>query len=104
MTRLLNGSSKSTPRREGLLRVLYKGRANLIYVTRFYPDLPGWEPTWEQRFPEMYGYDLKEVVDPKVVDDLAFPGWDGGDIGHPWRITACMQEKPCRQRHREDSA
>ena len=23
----------------------------------YYPDLPGWDPTWEKRFPEMYGYD-----------------------------------------------
>jgi hypothetical protein len=23
-------------------------------------------------------------------------GWDGGDLGHTWRITACNQEKPCQ--------
>jgi ABC-type transport system substrate-binding protein len=227
--------------REELLTVLYKGRASYMYVHGFYPDLPGWDPTWEKRFEDMYGYDLKEakrllaeagypngfkakawlypfagapeliplmesvaiqlrevgieleleetdlvatvapktrerkanwylragppskkaveaqiagfnagksgvhqfetdeiykmwedllqmsdpkqvdaqlrkignykfenfeiiplfhvyievVVDPKIVDDWAFPGWDGGDIGHTWRITACKQEKPC---------
>ncbi len=224
--------------REELLEVLYKNRADLMYVHGYYPDLPGWDPTWEQRFPEMYGYNpesamrlLKEagypngfkanawlfpfpgapeliplmeaiqiqlfevgidlkleeadlvstvapmlrkreahgymfavppskkaveaqiavfnagkatpkqfeddtlykmweelkqisdpaaqeaqlrkignykfesfeiiplfnvfievVVNPKFVDDWAFPGWDGGDIGHIWRITACKQE------------
>ena len=36
------------------------------------------------------------IVDPKVVGDWAFPGWDGGDIGHVWRITACKQDKPCK--------
>jgi ABC-type transport system substrate-binding protein len=228
--------------REELLRVLYKGRARLMYVAGFYPDLPGWDRTWEKRFPEMYGYDqqaakrllaeagyangfkakawlfpfagapeliplmeavatqLREVgieleleeadwgsnvrprlrerkahgylfagppskkavepqiavfnagkadihmfesdeiyqmweellqltdpvavdaqlrkignykfenfeiiplfdvfieviVDPKIVDDWAFPGWDGGDVGHTWRIAACKQEKPCK--------
>jgi peptide/nickel transport system substrate-binding protein len=227
--------------REELRQVLYKGRADLMYVHGFYPDLEGWDPTWEQRFREMYGYDpaaakrllaeagfpkgfkakawlypfagapeliplvesiqiqLREVgidleleeadwvaavrpklrdrkaqgylfplppskkavesqlafntgknivhqfetdelygmweellqlsdpkardaqlrkignykfenfeviplfnvyieviVDPKIVADWPFPGWDGGDIGHTWLIQACKQEKPCR--------
>jgi peptide/nickel transport system substrate-binding protein len=228
--------------REELLKVLYKGRAAPMYVHGFYPDLEGWDPTWEKRFPEMYGYDraaakrllaeagypkgfkakawlypfagapemealmesvaiqLREVgieleleeadwvsavrpklnerkahgylfaippskkavepqiavfntgkgvpkifesdelykmweellqitdpkardeqlrkignykfesfetiplfdvfieviVDPKIVADWPFPGWDGGDIGHTWLIHACKQEKPCR--------
>jgi ABC-type transport system substrate-binding protein len=228
--------------REELLKVLYKGRATYMYVHGFYPDLEGWDPTWEKRFPELYGYDpaaakrllaeagypkgfkakgwlypfagapemigvmeavaiqLREVgieleleeadwvaavrpklrerkaggylwavppskkavepqlavfntgkgvpkmfetdelykmweellqitdsatrdahlrkignykfehfetiplfnvfieviVDPKIVADWPFPGWDGGDIGHTWQIQACQQEKPCR--------
>jgi peptide/nickel transport system substrate-binding protein len=45
--------------REELLKVLYKGRATYTYVAGYYPDLPGWDPTWEKRFPEMYGYDPK---------------------------------------------
>jgi len=43
--------------RNELLKVLYKGRANPMYVHGFYPDLEGWDPTWEKRFPAMYGYD-----------------------------------------------
>jgi peptide/nickel transport system substrate-binding protein len=227
--------------REEILQVLYKNRATLQYVNGFYPDLPGWDPTWEKRFPEMYGYDpeaakkllakagypngfkakawlapfpgapeliplvealqtqllevgielelvqadmvasiqptqrerranwylragvpskkaveaqiavfnggqgihqfeddtiygmwqdllqmtdpaqrdaqlrkignykfenfeiiplfdvfIEVLVDPKIVDDWAFPGWDGGDIGHVWRITACKQEQSCK--------
>jgi hypothetical protein len=40
---------------------------------------------------------LSEVIaDPKIIEDWAFPGWDGGDVGHTWRITACKQEKACR--------
>src|SRR5712691_4649562 len=43
--------------REELRKVLYKDRADYTYVHGFYSDLPGWDPTWEKRFPEMYGYD-----------------------------------------------
>jgi peptide/nickel transport system substrate-binding protein len=228
--------------REELLKVLYKGRATYMYVHGFYPDLEGWDPTWEKRFSELYGYDpaaakrllaeagypkgfkakawlypfagapemvgvmeaaaiqLREVgieleleeadwvalvrpklrerkaggylwavppskkavepqlavfntgkgighmfetdelykmweellqitdpkardaqlrkignykfeqfetiplfdvfieviVDPKIVADWPFPGWDGGDIGHTWLIRACKQATPCR--------
>ncbi len=228
--------------REELLKVLYKDRATPMYVHGYYSDMPGWDPTWEKRFPEMYGYDpaaakrllaqagfpkgfkakiavypfagapeliplleavqvqLREVgielepeeadlvavvqprmrdrkfswymrptipskkaveaqiavfnagkgqphqfetdelyamweqllqtadpkaneellrkignykfenfetiplfdvrieivVDPKVVEDWAFSGWDGGDMGHTWLIKACKQGKPCK--------
>ncbi len=43
--------------RDEIFKVIYKGRATPMYVHGYYPDLPGWDPTWEKRFPEMYGYD-----------------------------------------------
>ena len=55
--------------REELLKVLYKGRATPTYVHGYYPDLPGWDPTWEKRFPEMYGYD------PAAAKRLLAQGW-----------------------------
>ena len=33
---------------------------------------------------------------PQDHCDWAFSGWDGGDIGHTLRISACKQEKPCK--------
>lgn len=39
---------------------------------------------------------IEVVLHPNIVADWRFPGWDGGDIGHPWLITACKQETPCR--------
>ena len=39
---------------------------------------------------------IEVIVDPKIVEDWPFPGWDGGDIGHTWLIKACKQEKACK--------
>ena len=32
----------------------------------------------------------------KLQNDWPFSGWDGGDIGHTFLISACKQEKPCK--------
>ena len=55
------------------LKVLYKGRATPMYVHGFYPDLAGWDPTWEKRFPELYGYDV-----PAAKRLLAEAGYPNG--------------------------
>jgi hypothetical protein len=39
---------------------------------------------------------IEVVVNPNIVKDWAFSGWDGGDIGHTFLISACKQEKPCK--------
>jgi len=44
----------------------------------------------------LFGVPIEVVVDPKIIEDWAFSGWDGGDLGHTWLIKACKQEKPCK--------
>jgi hypothetical protein len=48
-----------------------------------------------ESIPLFYTY-IEVVVDPKIVEDWPFSGWDGGDLGHTWLVKACKQEKPCR--------
>ena len=57
--------------RNELLKVLYKGRANPMYVHGFYPDLEGWDPTWEKRFPAMYGYD--RAAAKRLLAEAGYP-------------------------------
>ena len=44
----------------------------------------------------MYEVFIEVILDPNIVDNWVFPGWDGGDIGHTWLITACKTADPCR--------
>jgi ABC-type transport system substrate-binding protein len=40
-----------------LIDTLFSGRVTLSPVGGFYPNLPGWDETWFDRFEELYGYD-----------------------------------------------
>ncbi|MBI3302531.1 MAG: ABC transporter substrate-binding protein, partial [Deltaproteobacteria bacterium] len=42
--------------RKELRDALFKGVGDPVYVTGFYPSLEGWDPSWEKRFDELYGY------------------------------------------------
>jgi hypothetical protein len=44
----------------------------------------------------LFGVPIEVVVDPKIIADWPFSGWDGGDLGHTFLISACKQEKPCK--------
>ena len=45
--------------RETIKEELYKGRVTSAYVHGYYEGLPGWDPTWADRFEESHGYDVE---------------------------------------------
>ena len=44
----------------------------------------------------LFNVSIEVVMNPKVVADWPFPGWDGGDVGHTWLLQACKEEKACK--------
>ena len=42
--------------REEILATVLGGNGELMMVSKYHPSLRGWNPEWETRFPEMYGY------------------------------------------------
>ena len=44
----------------------------------------------------LFDVPIEVVVNPKIINDWPFSGWDGGDIGHTFLISACKQEKACK--------
>ena len=44
----------------------------------------------------LFDVSIEVVVNPKIVKDWRFSGWDGGDMGHTFLISACTQEQPCQ--------
>jgi peptide/nickel transport system substrate-binding protein len=43
--------------RDALNKAFYEGKAEPMYLHLFKPGLPGWDPQFQTRFQEMYGYD-----------------------------------------------
>ncbi len=43
--------------REAINKAFLRGKGTPIYNEYFHPDRPGWNPEWEKRFKDAYGYD-----------------------------------------------
>ena len=43
--------------RDELNKSLLAGQGELMMIQAHHPSRPGWDPGWEARFPELYGYD-----------------------------------------------
>ncbi len=65
--------------RDTLRLELYKGRVTPSYVHGFYEGLPGWDPTWTNRFDDLYGYDVDAA---KAL--MAEAGYSDGFTANAW--------------------
>ena len=76
--------------RDARRKVLDKGRTTPMEVQGFSPDVAGWDPTWEHRFPELYGSDVRAAQCLLAVagDPHGFPtqAWLFPCAGAPARI------------------
>jgi len=43
--------------RDAMNKAFLKGKGDPIYLEYFHPTRPGWNPEWEKRFKDSYGYD-----------------------------------------------
>lgn len=43
--------------RDALNKAFFAGKAKTMVLNHYLPDRPGWNPDWEKRFPDQYGYD-----------------------------------------------
>ena len=57
--------------RPELLKELFKGSGKEIKVWAFEESLPGWNPEWEEKWDEMYGYDPKRARE--LIAEAGYP-------------------------------
>jgi ABC-type transport system substrate-binding protein len=74
--------------RKEIVDSIFQGRAELLRVFGYHPTLPGWNPEWEKRFDEMYGFD---PVKAKVLLNQA-----GYPQGFPIKIFLAPCQVPQR--------
>jgi ABC-type transport system substrate-binding protein len=73
--RLVREALNRAVNRKQLINVLFKGRGEPMYNTIFHSSLEGWNPEWEKRFEEKYGYDPEKAK--KLLDQAGYPGVGG---------------------------
>jgi len=47
--------------RDLLNESLFRGKGEVMVRNNYHPTRPAWDPSWEQRFPEAYGYDPQKA-------------------------------------------
>jgi ABC-type transport system substrate-binding protein len=73
--RLVREALNRAVNRKQLINVLFKGLGEPMYNTIFHQSLEGWNPEWETKFQEKYGYDPEKAK--KLLDQAGYPGVGG---------------------------
>ena len=60
-----------------LIDTLFSGRVTISPVGGFYPNLPGWDPSWLERYDELYGYDPERARE--LIAEAGYSEDDGPD-------------------------
>ena len=60
--------------RDQIFNVLFKGRGEPAYNTAFHQTLEGWNPEWQTKFKEKYGYDPGKAK--RLLDEAGYRGVD----------------------------
>ena len=61
--------------RQEVIDFIYGGRGSMVYNLGFHPDNEGWNPEWQARFEEMYGYNPE-----RARQLIAESPYDAGEI------------------------
>ena len=70
--------------RDEINTAFFNGKAELMHINHFHPTRPGWDPSWEQRYPEKYGYNPQ-----RAIELLAEAGYGPNN---PYEINMHLQE------------
>jgi ABC-type transport system substrate-binding protein len=73
--RLVREALNRAVNRKQIVNVLFKGLGEPMYNTIFHQSLEGWNPEWETKFQEKYGYDPEKAK--KLLDQAGYPGVGG---------------------------
>ena len=70
--------------RDEINTAFFNGKGEPMYNNHFHPTRPGWDPSWETRFPENYGYNPQRAV--------ALLAEAGYGPNNPYEINMHLQE------------